>query len=196
MKKFIFAIMALLCMVACNPKKSETVPVQDETPVELIVGNTISTDRQYMFMNYGGDYRWYETCITLDDYLDSENCNGSIESISNVFQVVKGDSTSFDPYVIMSSYTRTSSNTEVISGFWVGDEPMNEEEINLTFKDAYEFLMEANCPKPHSRHCVLRKELGPKIGVAPQYIFGNQQYQVYVDAFDGTVTDHNPAFDD
>jgi hypothetical protein len=55
--------------------------------------------------------------------------------------------------------------------------------------------MAANAPKPHSRQVVLRKEVGPN-SINPQYIFGNFQAQLYVDAVTGDVKTKNPAFPD
>lgn len=150
-----------------------------------------------MYNNYGGDYRYYETCILLKDFLDTEECDGSIEGISNVFQyVTQIDSTSFDVQVVLSAYANGKHVYEVKDAFWVGDDPMNDEAIKVTYKQAFERVMQSNFPKPHSRHCVLRKECGPKGGVAPQYIFGNTRAQLYVDATTGDVTDKNPAFGD
>lgn len=71
---------------------------------------------------------------------------------------------------------------------------MNDELIKLTYKDAFDRVMATNCPKPHSQHVVLRKELGPKVA-NPQYIFGNSSAQLYVDAVTGEVRDTNPVFE-
>ena len=65
---------------------------------------------------------------------------------------------------------------------------------NGSVMQAYEKMMNANCPKPHSRHCVLRREVGPIADINPQYIFGNDQMQVYVDAMTGEVRTNNPVF--
>ena len=54
-------------------------------------------------------------------------------------------------------------------------------------------MYEANIPKPHSKNVVLRKEIG-SLDANPQYIFGNSQAQVYVDAVTGEVRGYNPAF--
>ena len=55
--------------------------------------------------------------------------------------------------------------------------------------------MEVNLPKPHSKHVVLRKQIGPK-ACNPQWIFGNITSQIYVDAVTGEVNSKNPAFDE
>ena len=53
--------------------------------------------------------------------------------------------------------------------------------------------MEANIVKPHSKVCVLRKAVGPKEANV-QYIFGNEDGAVFVDAVTGDVTDVDPFF--
>ena len=95
----------------------------------------------------------------------------------------------------MTVHTLDTSNIEVKEGFWVEDYPLNNEAVCISFEEAFTKLMEANCPKPHSRHCVLRKEIGP-VDANPQYIFGNSRAQIYVDATTGEVSTINPAFPD
>lgn len=196
--KFIgVAVLGLaLMLTSCDGKKEkENNDFESEEVKGLIVENTISTDRESAFLNFSNDYRWFETCIDLEKYLDEEN-NGVVLGVSNVFQVVEDrDSDGYDTRVILYAHAYGESTIEVKDyAFWVGDLPLNEEEIKLTFKDAFDRLMQANLPKPHSKHCVLRKELGPK-NCNPQYIFGNTKSQVYVDAVTGCVTDKNPVYE-
>ena len=201
MKKVLFMLIAVFCMslVSCNSRNSEnpatttdsiaTVVNNDST---MVVENVVGMDRQYMFTNYGKDYRWYETCIVLKDFLDEEN-DGTITGVSNIFQVVWEKDNGADVNVIMFTHVGDSTQVDVKRGFWVEDMPMNEDAIKVTFKEAYDKVMAVNLPKPHSRHVVLRKEVGPNT-INPQYIFGNAQAQIYVDAVTGDVTDKNPAF--
>ena len=201
MKKILFMLVAVLCMglVSCNSCKSE----KPETNVDsaevvvnndsaMVVENVLGLDKQYMFTNYGKDYRWFETCIVLKDFLDEEN-DGTITGVSNIFQVVVEKDKGADVNVIMFTHVGDSTQMDIKQGFWVEDFPMNDDAIKVTFKEAYEKIMAVNMPKPHSRHCVLRKQVGPN-AINPQYIFGNAQAQIYVDAVTGDVTDKNPAF--
>ena len=158
----------------------------------LVVENVISTSREGMFLNYGGDYRWFETCILMKDYMDSET-DGSVEAVTSVFQVITEKETGFDTHVVMTVQTLDTNTVEIKHGFWVEDFPLNDEEINLTFEEAFLRANEANYPKPHSKHCVLRREVGPNPANA-QYIFGNNKGQIYVDAVTGEVSDKNPVF--
>lgn len=182
----------------CSNESNE-VPVTDSVevvaePSTFVVENLISTDRQYMYMNYGGDYRWFETCIVLQDFLDEEN-DGTITGVSNVFQVVdiSEDGKSADVHVILTSHTPDTTAYDVKQAFWVEDMPMENEAIKVTFTQAFEKLMATNCPKPHSKHVVLRKQVGP-VDANPQYIFGNMNEVVFVDAVTGEVSTENPCF--
>ena len=198
MKKiFIFGFIALCmsAMFSCSSCKSEKNDTMEDTVAAAgyNVENCISTDRETMFTQYGENYRWYETSITLDKFLDEEN-DGLVNSLTDVFQTLVEKEGGYDTKVVLFVYDENESKIEEIDGFYVGDLPLNEEAIKLTFKEAFDKLMAANLPKPHSKQCVLRKELGPKQCNA-QYIFGNKRAQVYVDAVTGVVSDKNPAYD-
>ena len=196
MKKFllVLGLIACMAMVSCNKCSKEETNLKSEQTGELVVENVVSMDKQDMFLNYKNDYRWYETCIVLKDYMDSEACDGTVTSVSNIFQYLDNvTEQSADVYVVLYTHTADTTAVEVKNAFWVGDSPMNDDTIKVTFKEAYDKMMQANCPKPHSKQVVLRKELGP-LDVNPQYIFGNVKAQVYVDAVTGDVNTNNPAF--
>ena len=189
MKKLVFLFLMICLLVGCKKHKNPEVKVQ-----EIVVENVTSTDKEYMFANYGGDYKWFESCITMKNFLDDENPDSTIEGVSNVFQVVKGvTEKTFDVFVVLTAHTQQGSTYEVKEGFWVEDHDLANEQIKLTFKEAFDKVMQANCPKPHSKQCVLRKEVGP-VDCNPQYIFGNIVSQVYVDAVTGDVNTSDPAF--
>ncbi len=198
MKKVIFLMASLAIMMSlasCKCSSDNQKPVEPAIVVDtLTVENTVSTDRQAMYLNHGEDYRWFETGVVLKDFLDEEN-DGAIEMVVNVFQVIEHfDSTSFDTFVYKYQHTLEGDAQDSVHGFWVEDYPLNEEAVVVTFKEAYEKVMEANLPKPHTRQVVLRKQVGP-VAANPQWIFGNLKSQIYVDAVTGKVSDKNPAFD-
>lgn len=198
MKKLIFAFSFVAClfMMSCSCEKTKPVDSTETTDsTALVVENVTGMDRQKMFQDFGKDYRWFETCIVLKDYLDSEETDGTVTGISNIFQVVVEKDNGADVRVVMFTHVGDSTQVDVANSFWVEDFPMNEDAIKLTFKDAYDRVMAANAPKPHSRQVVLRKEVGPN-SINPQYIFGNSQAQLYVDAVTGDVKTKNPAFPD
>lgn len=171
----------------CSSDNQDVKPAID-APVKIDVENAISADREYMFLNYGEGYFWYETQITLDEYLD-ELCCGSVASVTNVFQVASSD----NPIVVIFTHERDGSTSKYIHSFWIEDNKLNDEPIKITYYEAFERLMEANCPKPHSKCCTLREEIGP-YACNPQYIFGNIDSTVYVDAVTGEVRTYSPAF--
>jgi len=182
---------------SCQSCKGDQPAANDEsainqTKAELVVENLISTDRQDMYMQHAKDYRWFETCVVLKDFLDEE-CDGTVAGVSNIFQAVEAKENGADVFVVMYTHTPDTADVQVVHSFWVEDLPMENEQIKLTFKDAFDRVMQANAPKPHSQHVVLRKELGP-INCNPQYIFGNQKAQLYVDAVTGDVRTSNPVF--
>lgn len=201
MRKIILSLMLVLSVVlaSCSgcgntKQQEENINVTEEQKVETLdVDNIISTDREFMFLNYGEDYRWYETCILMKNFMDQEDATDSVIMVNNIFQVVEGDGTCFDVHVIKIAHTPDTSYVEVVEGFWIEDYPLNNEAIAVNFNEAWTNAMEANCPKPHSQHCVLRKEIGPK-DANPQYIFGNSRCQIYVDATTGEVLADDPSF--
>lgn len=198
MKKVFSILMVSLAMMIgltsckCTSEQESVEPAVEQGA--LVVENVISTDRQAMFLAHDGNYRWYETGVQLKNWLDEEN-DGAIEMVVNIFQVVEQCSeTTFDTFVYkFQHFADGTVSEEEIHGFWVEDYLLNEEEITVTFADAFEKVMAANLPKPHTRQVVLRKEVGA-VDANPQWIFGNLHSQIYVDAVTGEVSDTNPAF--
>lgn len=160
------------------------------------VENIIATDRQAMYtIANGASYRFFESDIKLCDFINSENCDGKILSVNNVFQQIIEADKGADTNVLM--FLTTGKGTEVSifeHAFYIENEPLNDEPMPITFEKAFERMMKANVVKPKSKNCILRKPLGPTPCNA-QYIFGNRKQQVYVDAVTGEVRTKNPAFD-
>jgi hypothetical protein len=195
MKKSLFTaliigIATLLTVCACKCTNDNT--VVDEG--ELVVENTISTDREDMFLNYGKVYEWFETSVVYKNFLDEEAFDGTVESIVNVFQTIKKGEDALDTDVVLFTHTTDTTVVDVVKHeMWFEDFRLNQEEINLTFEQAYERLVEANCTKPHSRCVVLRKPVGPKVTNA-LYIFGGPEDHWYVDAKTGDVFNDDPGY--
>lgn len=193
MKKFILLFLTCLVFISCEKQKKVTPTVTLGNPT-LNVERITNLDKEAMFINHGGNYRWFETCMKLNNFLDEEN-DGSLEEVVNVFQVVTDyDGKCFD--IKVHKYQHFADGTianDSIDGFWVEDQPLNDEVIKITYQQAYEKLMATNCPKPHSQYVTLRKQVGP-VDANPQYIFGNLREVVFVDAVTGEVSTDNPAF--
>ena len=190
----ILVIIALIIAygVFCYLERKETKAREALGNCELNVERVTTADKQYMFNHFGIAYKMYETCILLKDYMDEE-CDGTILGVSNVFQAVREDGKSADVCVVLATHTAEDATYEAKQGFWVEDFPLNDEIVRYSYKEAFSKMMASNYPKPHSRNCVLRKPIGPK-PCNPQYVFGNIQAQLWVDAVTGEVRTSNPAF--
>lgn len=210
MKKFLGFLLMLsmtLCMVSCNgcgqPKdnpSADTVLV-DTALVDTIhmsnvidIEHAIAMDRQAMYLKFGDNYRWYETDMRLPYFLDEEDVTSEPEILVNIFQSIIEEGNGFDTWVWkFQHFPDGTVLTDSIQGFWIENFPLNEEKFELTYKEAFDRMMEANFPKPHSRNAVLRNPIGP-IGINAQWIFGNISEQIWVDAVTGDVKNSNPAF--
>lgn len=197
---FMMLLAFAICLVSCDGKKKAQPaeePIEEEVQAEeatLNLERAINLDKQYMFTTYGEGFRWFESCVTLKYFMDGDTASNEIETIRNVFQVVEQCSpTTADVYVVFCTHNGADTEYEVIKGFWIEDYVLNDEQIAVTFDEAIEKIFETNYPKPHSRQCVLRKEIGTKDANA-QYIFGNSHAQLYVDAANGNISDENPAY--
>lgn len=185
MKKLFIILFAIVGITSCKCTKDTPVVIKS---VEQIV----TLDKQAMFLEYEKDYKWYETSVVLKDFLDQEN-DGTISGVSNIFQVQREVGQGMDVHVIMYTHVGDTTDVQVVPTFWIEDFPLNDEAILISFEKAFELINEVNLPKPHSRQVVLRKEVGP-VAANPQWIFGNQILQIYVDATTGEVRDYNPAY--
>lgn len=193
MKKFILisALFAICTAVftACAgcSKEAKTEPTP-EVVKGIVLENTISTDREFMYLKYAADYVWYESQITLCDNLNAESCDGAIDHVTNVYQFIAQDG---EPQVILSAWEKGKihNSPAPIADVYLGDNPISNVPINLTFKQAFERLKQANTVLPGNRQCVLRKPVQPDgLTKNPQYIFGGPKRWVKVDAVTGDVT--------
>ena len=163
--------------------------------VALNVENVISADREAMFLKAGDNVRWYETTIVMTNLLSAPDCTSEVSEVINTFQKIIEYEKGFDTMVYTLRHGKDGTyEIDSVDGWWAEDFPLNNEPIEVNFKEAFDLLMKANITKPDSRYCVLRKEIGPN-SCSPQYIFGNTRSQVYVDAVTGNVTAINPVFD-
>ena len=164
-----------------------------DSAVVLDFEHTIATDREAMYLK-GGDYRWFESCVLLKEYLDSENPTSEPVMISNVFQRIIEKGNGFDTWVYkFQHFSDGTFAVDSVQGFWIEDNPLNEEVIALKYTEAFDKMMQTNSPKPHSKQCCLRNPLGP-VACNAQYVFGNVREQLWVDAKTGDVKNSNPAF--
>ena len=206
MKKFLGFLMLMcmtLMMASCNgcnqPQDKSSV---DSALVDTIsiksainVDHAIALDRQTMYMKFGKDYRWYETCIRLPEFLDAEDVISDPEVVVNVFQSIVEKGNGFDTKVWKFQHFADTVITDSIDGFWIEDFPLNEDVIKVNYTAAFEKMLEVNLPKPHSKNVILRNPIGPA-EVNAQWIFGNISEQIWIDAVTGEAKNSNPAFPD
>lgn len=193
-KSFIFTLlMSVILFCSCNGcwNKEQATDKQDINKVE----NIISTDKQAMYL-INKDYRWFETMILLDNYMD-EDTTSNIAEVVNIFQVVKAyDEKSFDTKVYkFQHFVDGTCVKDSTNGFWIEDEPLVDSVKIISYNKAFELMQQVNYPKPHSKHVCLRKPVGPK-DCNPQWVFGNLESQIWIDAVTGKAKDSNPAFPD
>lgn len=200
-------LLAIVGMMAtgCDSCQSENKKQESVTftkPAQLVVEHCVGADREYMFKNYGDSFTWFETHVVLINWMD-ESCDGAIDYVQSVYQVINActkdghcpSNEAYDTKVVFAFHDLCGVDKyDVKEGFWVEDFDLSEEPIKVSWKEAYGRMMASNFKKPHSRQCVLRKEVGP-VNCNPQYIFGNKIAQIFVDAVTGEVSDKNPAYE-
>lgn len=183
------ALMSLLMFSSCS-KCSKKEPVVNEP---LSVEEAIKEDTDKMTAKNKKSFVWLETLVLLNNYLDEEN-DGSYNEISNIFQAVEDTST--DAMVYKFQHFADGKNfQDSIRGFWVEDFPLADSLIKVPYDSAFNLVMQVNLPKPHSKNAILRNPIGPK-PCNPQWIFGNLNSQIWIDATTGEVRESNPAFPD
>lgn len=203
MKKLFFilaGIIVILCIAnftlsQCEGSKDE-VEVVDTTNIDSVISVENFLNKDFAVMDtIAPKYVWYETNIKLTGEVDTLE-SVSLEMVSNVFQTTTQVGQSFVTNVYCGKHADGNDWFDVKeNAFWVEDNDLTPYKDSLiTFEQAFDALMKANCPKPKSVFCTLRKQVGP-IDANPQYIFGNDNRGLaYVDAITGAVSTINPVF--
>lgn len=187
--------MSFMSCTGCNSSK-EDIKLQDSVVATTVldVEHSIALDRQTMYVNYKDNYRWYETEILLPEFMNSDSAISNPEMIVNVLQSIVEEGNGADVWV--HKFQHFNDGTIVhdsIQGFWIENYALNDEVIKLKYTEAWDRMMQTNFPKPHSRYVTLRNPIGP-IAVNTQWIFGNINEQIWIDAVTGDAKNSNPAF--
>lgn len=189
MKKLLFLFSLVFMLASCGAchKKEEVKPIQQDSTI--VADSVIKADLDSMVAKYGDkDFRWYESLILTENYLD-EDSDIKIAELVNVYQIAEGG----DPYVYKTQHVPGATYTDSIKGFWIEDFPLNYADLKVSYDSACAIVAKVNFPVPHSRHICLRNPMGP-MACNPQWVFGNTQKQIWVDAVTGDTSDSNPAF--
>lgn len=188
MKRILSVLMIALMAISLTScdwfKKSEQ--IKEQPTIETY----IESDMEYMAENYGETYAWYETEVIYNDMLDAET-DGTYESVKSVYQYEHQTDTGTIVKAVTIYHVGDSTSVEVVDTWYAECFDLRESEIVLTFKDAFDAIMSVNLPKPHTRCCVLRDQVGP-VAANPQYIYGVGL--LFVDAVSGEVSEINPVF--
>lgn len=179
------ALNIILAISACS-----SIVASDKT--ELNVDKIISSDLEYMALNYGEDYRWYGLNMLLKEYLD-ESDEGSVVEAINTFMILSDPKKSYDTNILRIKHTLKDDTVEIIPSLWVEEDvSMNKSDIKLSFKESYK-IASAATPKLHTKRVVLRKQLGPN-NANPQFIYGNNHGLLFVDSYYGYSSSEAPSF--
>ena len=187
--------MSFMSCTGCNSSK-EDIKLQDSVVATAVldVEHSIALDRQTMYVNYKDNYRWFETEILLPEFMDSDSVTSDPEMIVNVLQSIVEEGNGADVWVHKFQHFKDGTIIhDSIQGFWIENYALNDEVIKLKYTEAWDRMMAANYPKPHSRYVTLRNPIGP-VAINTQWIFGNIQEQIWVDAVTGDTKNSNPAF--
>jgi len=193
-------VMSLVMFTSCDSCSNKPTPTVGDNKdasgviVKLDVDHLISTDRQAMYMKFKDDYRWFETCIRLPHFLDSDSVTSDPDILVNIFQSLEESDNGADIYVWkFQHFSDGTVKIDSIHGFWIEDCALNNDSIKLNYKAAFERMLQVNLPKPHSKNVILRNPVGP-VGVNAQWVFGNINEQIWIDAVTGNAKNSNPAF--
>jgi len=202
-KSFIltFLMGLVLSFVSCTGCSNGDNTGKDSSLIDTInikeaidVSHAIALDRQTMYAKYKDNYRWYETEILLPYFLDSDSVTSDPEMVVNVLQSIVEEGNGADVWVHKFQHFKDGTVVhDSIQGFWIENYALNDEVIKLNYLQAWDQMMAANYPKPHSRHVTLRNPIGP-VAVNTQWIFGNINEQIWIDAVTGDAKNSNPAF--
>ena len=178
---------------ATDSTKVGTVVLKDSIAV-IDVDHAIAVDRQAMYLKFKDNYRWYETCIRIPEFLDAENVTSNPTILVNVFQSIVEEGNGYDTYVWkFQHFPDGTIDVDSVHGFWIEDCPLNEDAIKFNYIAAFDRMMQTNFPKPHSKNVILRNPVGP-VAINAQWVFGNISEQIWIDAKTGDAKNSNPAF--
>lgn len=190
MKKMFVSFLAGIAMSVFS---SGCIHYETTTAKVVSFDDCMRKDNDWMSQRYGNDYRWYGCGMLLKDYLDEE-CDGTLVDLTNVFMVRSDPGKSFDTNIIMLHHDSRGMGVYELKSRWVEEDVfMKKDQINVIFKESF---IKAKSVRPalHTKHVVLRKQLGPN-NANPQYIYGNNHGLLFVDATTGYVAHDSPAFE-
>lgn len=192
MKQFtLLVLIAFITLVGCSEKREPVTSNQELVEVE----NIIKTDNEQMKKGFDADeFKYYESYAIFDKFFDSDSSNW-ISEMCVVFKVLDNEKKvgSKDTRVMIFAHRPGVTFVDKKAGIFVENYNLKLDSIKVTFIQAYEKMMFSKLKRPRSKFCSLRCQYGD-VKANPQYVFGNADEQIYVDAVTGEVSNENPVF--
>ncbi|MBR5395814.1 MAG: hypothetical protein IK144_12160 [Bacteroidaceae bacterium] len=149
--------------------------------------------RQTMYNLAGGvKYEWRNSRVILNDVITMENIDElHVTDVNDVF-CYWNERGSWVQYV----NSNVKNGVQIpwpINDIWIEDSDLSNLQIQLSAEDALQRLKEWNGIIPPATFLTLRCPVGPKDCNA-QWVIGNVNDVIFIDAVTGEINDSNPAF--
>lgn len=149
--------------------------------------------RQTMYNLAGGvKYEWRNSRVILNDVITMENIDElHVTDVNDVFCYWNERG----PWVqyVNSNVKYGMQIPWPINDVWIEDSDLSNLQIQLSAEDALQRLKEWNGIIPPATFLTLRCPVGPKDCNA-QWVIGNVNDVIFIDAVTGEINDSNPAF--
>ena len=205
-KVFYFLIgFAMLGMASCTSCKHEE-PVFNGYDVESVM----AADQQVMADLCSDSVRFYECQAHYMYNFDSVDGENQVIWVRTVFQVkdtsyqffhfadsneisnlIDYFSTFTTPYVFKIDTNEVDYTIALmVNDFWMEDQNLCLDSINISVNDAYGIYMSSNRVKPHSNFMIVRQPLFPPFPTAPYYVFGDVFESAAIDSKTGEFVEN------
>jgi len=208
MKKIVFLslMMAIVTsmLVGCsscdskNPKQEKEVVVggdYDGVVPEFTAGvsHIAAQHRQTMYrLCDGQQYEWRNLKVVFSDTINAKSIDDlKVVDVTSVFFYWNSEG----PHVqyISSDVKKGTIIPNPIIDVWIEDDGLDDVEIKLWPEDVLERLKEWNGVIPSAKCMILRRPIGPRDCNA-QWVLGDIDDPIFVDAVTGYITTWCPAF--
>ena len=206
-KSIIFGLLLAIASITatgCSSCQSENKKQDGIELLKLGSNRVISTHREGVYLNTPKDWclKWMQAEATWTSFLtDASAADATLMEVTDCFQaqkVVNEKGSTVCKVTIVTTNTMSTDSVVLEHSFYLDNYPLDDKAIVLSFEDAWQRALEANCEKPQTRVAVLRSPVGPVHVDDAYYIFappgGAKQPFIFVNARTGDVSTNNPAF--
>ena len=216
---FVLIAVATMGIVSCDDYKQDP-SVSDTVYVDSVVANPVFNGydidsvivRDHNFINslHGVDYVYYECQVNYKHDFDNTSDENQIVKIMNVFQIGDTcyiiyhftDTLDIAGLIDYSNKVKTCDRyaidtneldytfTLVLRDYWMEDQKINIDSIDVNLDSAYNILMNSGVTPPHSRFVVMRQPDTQQPSTNyPYYIFGGVFDCIAIDSHTGEIVD-------